>query len=106
LRINSCDDHTCQIVENNEREVYSEIIQLKQEGGLVKMTLQTSNCLEYYSYDSEEKQEEKMLSNTFVLTMKFQEKGKVIVSTENAPQVCHHDWGFNNVTLYKKVSEK
>jgi formylglycine-generating enzyme required for sulfatase activity len=106
MRINSCDDHTCQIVENNEREVYSEIIQLKQEGDLVKMTLRASNCLEYYSYDSEEKQEEKMLSNTFVLTMKIQDKGKVIVSTENAPEVCHHDWGFNNVSLNKKVSKK
>ena len=101
--IKFCDYYTGQFKENNEKEIYTEIVQFHQEGEVVKMTLQASSCAEYYSMNPEEKQEQKMLSSTFVLAMKFLANGKVIMSTENAPELCNHDWGFENVTFYPLV---
>lgn len=101
--IKFCGDYTGQLEENNEKEIYTEIVQYHQEGEVVKMTLQASSCAEYYSMNPEEKQEQKRLSSTFVLAMKFLANGKVIMSTENAPELCNHDWVFENVTFYPLV---
>lgn len=101
--IKFCGDYTGQLEENNEKEIYTEIVQFHQEGEVVKMTLQASSCAEYYSMNPEEKQEQKMLNNTFVLSMNFLANGKVIMSTENASVLCQHDWGFDNVTFYPLV---
>jgi hypothetical protein len=103
LVINFCDTYSGQLEENNENWISSEIIDFHQEGELVKMTLQAWNCAEYYSMNPGEKREQKMLSSTFVLVMKFLANGKVLISTENAPKLCNHDWGFNNVTFYPLV---
>ncbi len=103
LVINFCGAYSGQYEENNENWISTEIIDFHQEGELVKMTLQASSCAEYYSMNPEEKQVQKMLSSTFVLSMKFLANGKVLISTENAPKLCNHDWGFDNVTFYPLV---
>jgi len=96
-------DYSGQLAKNNEKEFYSEIVKFQQEGESVKMTLLTSNCDEYYTNSPDERHGQNMLSNTFILSMKFLENGKVIMSTENAPVLCHHDLGFENVTFYPLV---
>jgi hypothetical protein len=103
LVINFCGVYSGQYEENNENWISTEILDFHQEGEVVKMTLQASSCAEYYSMNQEEKQEQKMLNNTFTLSMKFLANGKVMMSTENAPELCHHDWGFENVTFYPLV---
>jgi hypothetical protein len=101
--IKYCEDIVGQFEANNEKEIYTEIVQFQKEGELVKMTLQASSCNGGYSMTPEEKQEQKMLSSNFVLVMKFLANGKVLISTENAPKLCNHDWGFDNVTFYPLV---
>jgi hypothetical protein len=96
-------DYSGQLAENNEKEFYSEIVKFQQEGKSVKMTLHSSNCAEYFTNSPDVRQGQKMLDNTFILSMKFLANGKVIMSTENAPVLCHHDWGFDNVTFYPLV---
>jgi len=101
--IKYCDDYTGQLDENNAKVVNAEIVKFQSEGEIVEMTLLASNCAEYYSMDPEEKQVQKMLNSTFVLVMKFLANGKVLISTENAPKLCNHDWGFDNVTFFPLV---
>jgi hypothetical protein len=103
LVFNFCGSYSGQFEENNENLVSTEIIDFQQEGEIVKMTLRTSGCAEYYSMNPEKRQVQKMLNNTFTLSMKFLANGKVIMSTGNAPELCHHDWGFENVTFYPLV---
>ncbi len=93
------EDYSGQNPEINHHQGFAQIIDAKEQGNIIYLTLNSMSYSEYFDQEESDRTLQEF-EQQFQMTIEVQNDGKVKIKTLNPPKICPLCWKFDGIVLF------